>query len=218
MSDAPLAIPEPDPPPGRLDVTRLKDVDTATLRTALAGTLGLTVRTLAYAAAIWRELESRGENLAPLKQGICAHLSAIGAGQVLPETVVNFAGRPALLKKVAQLPVAQQRAIADGKLSPPEVRFRGNGRLHAPAISTKAAPKLPGEPTDAELDRQAEAEGPPKRPLEMLAAMIQKASPRDAAELVADAVRRCDDPAAVARALLPLVEQLTRPGPRKLVV
>lgn len=212
------------PTPGQLDVTRLSAVDTAALRDALRDGLRMTVSHLVYVAAIWKELESRGEDLSALRQGIGAFLPAIAAGEVLPETVVAFAGKPATLKVVAKLPPAEQRAIADGTAKPPEVRFRGaNAR---PALTRKdpvipgmpARPAPAGEPSDEDLDRACEARQPAK-PLDMLAAMIANAGPRDAAEMVADCVRRAQSPALVARQLIPLLEQLVRtPDRPKLVV
>jgi hypothetical protein len=205
-----------DPPAGPLDVTRLGDLDTPTLRAALGDALRLTVRHLVYVAAIWKELEHRGEDLTPLRQGIGAYLPAIASGEVLAETVVNFAGRPGLLRTVAALPPAEQRAIADGRAAPPTVRLRGRLKVN---LGTASRPLLPGqgtpparpgrEPNDEEVDAQAAAVEP-RKPLEMLAAMIGQASPGDAAELVADCVRGCPTAQAVALRLIPLLQDLAR--------
>lgn len=222
------AIVTPPPPAGVLDVTRLADVPTAELRDALRDGLRLTVSHLAYVAHLWRELESRGEDLTPLRQGIGAWLSEIGSGRVLPETVVKFIGTPAVLRKVAVLPVAEQRDIADGKQPPPVVRYSGG---HARPGLVRKEPELPGmpprpalapragEPSDAELDAACQPAKPQPKPLEMLAAMIGNASPGDAAELVAECVAACGSAQLVAMRLIPLLERLARaPAGRKLAV
>lgn len=218
--NAPAIVTAP-PPAGVLDVTRLADVPTADLRDALRDGLRLTVSHLAYVAHLWRELERRGEDLTPLRQGIGAWLSEIGSGRVLPETVVKFIGTPAVLRKVAALPVHEQRDIADGKQPPPEAtRARSSTRVGSsnpvlpgqtprPALAPRA-----GEPSDAELDAAAAAE-PPRKPLEMLAAMIGNASPGDAAELVAECVAACGSAQLVAMRLIPLLQEMARTPVRR---
>jgi len=97
------------------DLDRLQSLDTPALRAELASALGLTSRHLLYLAAVWSELERRGEDLSDLRSGIGVYLPLIATGQVLPETVVRFAGQPTLLRSVAGLPIPEQRRLADGE-------------------------------------------------------------------------------------------------------
>ena len=97
--------------PARLDLERLRTISTEQLRAELAQALGLTARHLLYLAAVWRELERRGEDLSDLRSGIGVYLPAIAAGSVLPETVVRFAGKPTLLRAVAALTPDEQRRL-----------------------------------------------------------------------------------------------------------
>lgn len=106
-------------------VPAIADMTTDDLRAELATALGLSARSLLRTAAIWAELERRGEDLSPLRSGIMAYLPLIAAGAVLPETVVLFAGSQTHLRAVASLPADQQRRIADGEPVPMAVNQGG---------------------------------------------------------------------------------------------
>lgn len=131
---ATLAEPEP------VDLARLKALDAPALRAELTSALGLTSRHLLYLAAVWSELESRGEDLSDLRSGIGVYLPLIATGQVLPDIVVRFAGQSALLRAVAALPLPEQRRLADGNPVPLVVR-QGDGYTHRmlPAYALTAA-------------------------------------------------------------------------------
>lgn len=88
--------------------------DTSTLRAELARALTLTAKQLAYLAAIWRELERRGEDLSDLRTGLAVYLPAIAAGTLDAEAVVRFAGQRTLLARLATLPVPEQRRLTKG--------------------------------------------------------------------------------------------------------
>lgn len=103
-------------------IARLAAMDTPALRAELASALGLTARHLLYLAAVWAELERRGEDLSDLRTGIGAYLPLIAAGAVLPETVVRFAGQPTVLRSVSALPPEEQRRLAAGGGVPIVVR------------------------------------------------------------------------------------------------
>ena len=103
------------PRPQTFNLAQLKEMDTPALRQELANALGMSANSLVYLAAIWTELEKRGEDLSDLRQGWWAYIPAIAAGTVLPETVAKFAGRPTLLRAISLLPPNEQRAIVDGK-------------------------------------------------------------------------------------------------------
>lgn len=96
----------------------LKAMDTPALRAELAAALGHTARQLVRLAAIWAELESRGEDLSALRTGIGTYLPGIAAGAVAAEAVVAFAGQKSLLRAVTSLPPDEQRRLAAGGTVP----------------------------------------------------------------------------------------------------
>lgn len=88
------------------------------LRQELARGLSITVEHLQRLANIWAELERRGEDLSDLRRGIAANLSLIASGTLAADAVVALASRPTLLKRLAGVPLDQQRAIASGEPLP----------------------------------------------------------------------------------------------------
>ncbi len=98
----------------QLEVSKLS---TEQLKAELARELGSFANHLIRLAAVWVELERRGEDLTQLRGGIGVYLPAIAAGTVLPETVVRFSGQTTLLRAIAALtPTEQQRILDDGKV------------------------------------------------------------------------------------------------------
>ena len=93
--------------------TNLSLVDTETLRKELARGLEITARHLHHLARIWRELESRGEDLSDIRHGLFAYLPQIADGKVVPEIVINYAGKKTLLATLACMPVEIQRRISE---------------------------------------------------------------------------------------------------------
>lgn len=83
-------------------------MSTAELKDELGRTLEVTARHLTYLAAVWQELERRGENMSHLRSGLWAYMSAIAAGQLRAEIVVQYAGHAMLLRKLSALPIAEQ--------------------------------------------------------------------------------------------------------------
>jgi hypothetical protein len=93
---------------------RVSEMDTVTLRGELARALTVTAETLIYLAEVWRELERRGEDLRDLRAGMGRYIPLIAAGQLDATAVVQFAGRPALLRAMQTLPVDEQKKLATG--------------------------------------------------------------------------------------------------------
>ena len=83
------------------------------LRTELTREIGDFAQRLIRLAAVWIELEKRGEDLSDLRSGLNVYLPAIAAGTVLADTVVRFSGRPQLLKAIAQLTPTHQQELLD---------------------------------------------------------------------------------------------------------
>jgi len=92
----------------------LIETDTETLRRELASTLTMTARQMQRLALIWQELERRGEDLSDLRTGLASYFPLIASGKLDAQAVVQFAGKTTLLNKIALLPLAEQRKLAEG--------------------------------------------------------------------------------------------------------
>jgi len=91
----------------------LPDLTVSQLRQELEKALAITAEHLQYLAAVWRELESRGEDLSHLKTGLAGYLPMIANGRIDSRLVVQYAGRKTVLSALSRLPIEQQRQIAD---------------------------------------------------------------------------------------------------------
>lgn len=98
-----------------LPAAELQRMDTPTLRKELSSALTISAAHLVYLAAIWAELELRGEDLSDLRSGLAIYLPMIASGRVDAEAVVRFAGQTMLLRAIAQLPLDRQRALLAGE-------------------------------------------------------------------------------------------------------
>lgn len=92
----------------------LSAMSTQTLRGELARALTMTAHTLRRLAAIWRELERRGEDLTDLRTGLAVYLPMVAAGQLSADAVIRFAGQPLMLRTISTLPPEQQESLARG--------------------------------------------------------------------------------------------------------
>lgn len=110
MNDMTLAAPQALPTPYELGA-----MSTQQLRAALAQSLTMSAQHLAYLAAVWGELEKRGEDLSDLRTGLAAYLPQIAAGRLDAEAVIRFAGQPTVLRSIAGLPLERQQALAKGE-------------------------------------------------------------------------------------------------------
>ena len=94
-------------------IADIRQADTPALRAELARALTLTAQQLTYLAAIWRELEHRGEDLSALRSGIASYLPQIAAGTLDAEIVVRYAGQKMLIAAVGRMPIERQRLLAE---------------------------------------------------------------------------------------------------------
>lgn len=103
---------------------------TIVLRKELVSLMGLTAENMQRMAYIVAELENRGEDLSGLKLGLIDSLRLIAAGRLLPEIVVQYAGRPALIRAAGGLSIIEQRQI----LETGEVEYVANGESQKVAL------------------------------------------------------------------------------------
>lgn len=92
---------------------QLSSLTVRELRQELEKALSITAEHLQYLAAVWRELESRGEDLSHLRIGLAGYLPMIANGRIEPRLVVQYAGRKTILSALSRLPFEEQRRIAD---------------------------------------------------------------------------------------------------------
>lgn len=85
------------------------------LRRQLTLSLKITAEQLVRMAAIVRVLEERGDDLSEFRGALPGYLRKIAYGQMLAEVVVRFADSPQLIQRVSQLPIPDQRRLADGE-------------------------------------------------------------------------------------------------------
>lgn len=102
--------------PSESDASRdLRTMDTEALREELYNAIGITVRAIERVAAIWTELEARGEDLSDVRFALSSYMRPVQSGRLLPEAVAQLAGRRRTLDLVATLPVADQRRLIEGE-------------------------------------------------------------------------------------------------------
>jgi hypothetical protein len=99
----------PDSSPGSL-----ASLSTDELKSSLASGLKDTADSLLRLASLWAELERRGVDLSDLRRGIVRYLSAIAAGTLAAEAVLEFQGRPGVLAMLEGLSLDRQRSLAAG--------------------------------------------------------------------------------------------------------
>jgi hypothetical protein len=96
--------------PAIKDYSKLSTPD---LHARLKRSLEASAAGLYEAAAIWSELNRRGE--APSASGIMQWLRRIATGELAAEAVVSFAGQDSLLIGLVGMPLDQQRKYAAGE-------------------------------------------------------------------------------------------------------
>ena len=101
------------------------------LRRLLVQTLSVTVMDFIRLAAVVRRAEELGDDLSDMEISLVPQLRRIAYDQMLPEVLVRFQGNLRVLRKVASLPLPDQRRIVDGE--PCKVMLlNGDHRLVSP--------------------------------------------------------------------------------------
>jgi hypothetical protein len=159
----------------------LAAVDTVSLKSELANALKLTASHLSYLAAIWAELEKRGEDLSGLKMGMGVWLARIAAGTLLAEIVVMYAGEPSVLRRASLLTTGQQQHVVE------------SGQL--PWVKELKKPKSYRPPKADDEEDGDELLGPAP---ERLLGIAKHGSVRDVALLILEMLKASDDPKGLA--------------------
>lgn len=157
------------------------------LRAELDRALRLTVEHLNHLAAVWAELERRGEDLSQLRKGVGRYVASIARGELLAEVVVAFAEDANALRRVAALPTGEQAEVVAGRRPPPaKRRWR---RSDAGSGGGSTLPSL--------LD------------------MAKAGSAQDVADLCLQMVQAHESPADVARRLIPELERIVQQSAKR---
>lgn len=93
----------------------IASMSTADLRRQLNDAIGLTETAIVRVATIWVELTRRGEDLSNVKFALAPFLAGVAQGRVRPRLVVTMGGQPRSLARLADLPVADQDALLNGR-------------------------------------------------------------------------------------------------------
>ena len=103
----------------------LQSLPTDALFAELRQALEVTAAHLVRLAAIWRELEARGQDLSGLRGGLWSYMTRIASGKLKAEVVVAFAGHATLLRRLAELPHTDQDRILADKMVAVAVEDKG---------------------------------------------------------------------------------------------
>lgn len=96
----------------------LEKLETPQLLELLSESLEYTAKHLTYLGYIWRVLEDREVDLSDLKKGIAIYIPMIAHNRIDAKLVVSYAGQKTLLAALSQLPIHQQKKLADsGKVT-----------------------------------------------------------------------------------------------------
>lgn len=85
----------------------------AELDSELTSIMEVAAGNLVRLALILRQKEERGHDLASLKIGMLGYLRKIAYGQLLPDVVARFGSHPGVLRRIATLPLPDQRRCLD---------------------------------------------------------------------------------------------------------
>lgn len=96
------------------EMAELSELSNAALRRELTKTLTVTAQNLVRLAAIWCELDRRGDDMSDLRGGLCSWMPLIGTGRLAAEAVVAFASKPWILKAIEGVSLGEQRRLAKG--------------------------------------------------------------------------------------------------------
>ncbi|UOO77907.1 hypothetical protein LVJ85_05455 [Neisseria sp. Dent CA1/247] len=91
----------------------VSELSTAELKERLAAAVSITAEYLTYIAAVWQELEKRGEDMSSLRHGLMAYIPMIANKRLDARVVVNYAGQKTLIASLASLPIERQQQLIE---------------------------------------------------------------------------------------------------------
>jgi hypothetical protein len=93
---------------------RIKRLTDEELDAELVETMEVSAKMLVRLALIVRQKEERGHDLSGITTSMLTYLRKIAYGQLLPEAVSCFLAHPTILKRIAALPIPDQRKCIQG--------------------------------------------------------------------------------------------------------
>lgn len=96
------------------EAERLQQLPTHELRAELGRALSISAEHLVYLAAVWSELQRRGEDLSDLRSGLATYLPQIALGRLDANAVIQYAGNRTMLRMIAELPIETQQSLLAG--------------------------------------------------------------------------------------------------------
>jgi len=98
------------------ELSRIGDEnDPQRLVAELTACMAVTVQAIVKIGAIIRRLDELGFDIESLRLPNLNYFRKVAHGQMVPELFVSLIGAPVVLRKVANLPLLDQRRISDGK-------------------------------------------------------------------------------------------------------
>ena len=122
--------------PERIELQSLSDTD---LKSAIRDAIGLTETAIRRVATLWVEALRRGIDLSDVRFALAPILPAVARGDLLPALVVTMAGQTRSLQRLAELPIADQRNLAEG--APVEVYNAARG-VESKPLKSLSFPEL----------------------------------------------------------------------------
>lgn len=180
--------------PHNLELQSVSDED---LRDQIRAAVGLTEDAVRRLAALWVEATRRNLDLSEMKFALAAFLPAVARGELLPALVVSMAGQTRSLQRLADLPVHEQRRLADGGLV--EVFRPDRGVVEKPlrglSFPELASVVVGGRVLSADEQRRAFKNRPTRQARKSTTVTLRLAPDtyNDAARAAADAGMTIDD-------------------------
>lgn len=93
------------------DAQKINSLATDDLKKLLGDSLEFTAKHLVYMGLIWKELESRGEDLSELRAGLGMYIPMVAYDKIDAHLVIRYAGQKTLLTALAEIPIEQQKEL-----------------------------------------------------------------------------------------------------------
>lgn len=148
------------------------------MKSELASLLGFTATTLLRLAVVVNELENRGESMGGIRMGLLPILRKIAAGEILPDAVVLYAGKPGLLKALGKMTIEKQKELVEGKITYLPEAIEATNR---------------SKPTNQPVRYETVFSSGECRELN-ISQIVETASPKDIGEMAINLIMKCSNP------------------------